>query len=117
MFLGYRGFCPHGKPMVSGGKIESCGIDTNCPSGHVCHVSKRDSKSVCCPDPGIFLCFVRELVPALFCPMPKDSGPCNGNQTRYAYDRESGICKKFVYVLLVIATTKYVSDLEVVKEI
>ncbi|KAK6046325.1 Kunitz/Bovine pancreatic trypsin inhibitor domain protein [Cooperia oncophora] len=50
---GYRGYCPHGKPHVVGGVMTKCGIDTFCPLNHVCHVSKRDSISICCPDPGL----------------------------------------------------------------
>uniref|UniRef100_A0A914RRH6 BPTI/Kunitz inhibitor domain-containing protein n=1 Tax=Parascaris equorum TaxID=6256 RepID=A0A914RRH6_PAREQ len=47
----YRGYCPHGKPLIVNGEISGCGIEIPCPKGYVCHVTRKDSKSVCCPDP------------------------------------------------------------------
>ncbi|WKY10317.1 hypothetical protein Q1695_002565 [Nippostrongylus brasiliensis] len=82
---GFRDYCPHGKPHMVSGLMTECGIDIACPSNHVCHVSKRDSRSICCPDP------------AQFCILERDTGPCGGNQTRYGYDRLARICKSFKY--------------------
>ncbi|CAX65088.2 BPTI/Kunitz inhibitor domain-containing protein [Caenorhabditis elegans] len=82
---GYRGYCPHGKPDVTDHSLTTCGIDTGCPRDHVCHVSKRGSKTVCCPDP------------ASFCLVRADPGPCNREIPRWAYDKASGSCKKFIF--------------------
>ncbi|KAL6743013.1 hypothetical protein Aduo_016100 [Ancylostoma duodenale] len=83
---GYRGYCPHGKPHIVGGVMTQCGIDTSCPVNHVCHVSRRNSRSICCPDP------------AQFCVLERDPGPCTGNLTRYGYDTDANVCRKFSYV-------------------
>uniref|UniRef100_A0AC34RPT1 BPTI/Kunitz inhibitor domain-containing protein n=1 Tax=Panagrolaimus sp. JU765 TaxID=591449 RepID=A0AC34RPT1_9BILA len=80
---GFRGFCPHGKPLIQQGKIVSCGIDKACPKSFVCHVTKKDTKSVCCPDP------------ASFCLLPPEPGPCRNYEKRYAYNKNRGICEKF----------------------
>ncbi|EYC41027.1 hypothetical protein Y032_0585g321 [Ancylostoma ceylanicum] len=80
---GYRGYCPHGKPHIVGGVMTQCGIDTSCPVNHVCHVSRRNSRSICCPDP------------AQFCVLERDPGPCTGNLTRYGYDTDANVCRKF----------------------
>jgi hypothetical protein len=50
--LGFRGFCPHGKPLIEKGKPQICGIDTACPKDYLCHVTNKESKSICCMDPG-----------------------------------------------------------------
>ncbi|CAI5451580.1 unnamed protein product [Caenorhabditis angaria] len=82
---GYRDYCPHGKPDVVEHRLTTCGIDTGCPREHVCHVSKRGSKSVCCPDP------------ATFCLLRADPGPCNDRTVkRYAYDKTTGSCRMFI---------------------
>uniref|UniRef100_A0A8R1DPX5 BPTI/Kunitz inhibitor domain-containing protein n=1 Tax=Caenorhabditis japonica TaxID=281687 RepID=A0A8R1DPX5_CAEJA len=82
---GYRGYCPHGKPDVADHRLTTCGIDTGCPRDHVCHVSKRGSKTVCCPDP------------ATFCLVRADPGPCNRQIAKWAYDKTTGTCKKFMF--------------------
>uniref|UniRef100_A0A914QR56 BPTI/Kunitz inhibitor domain-containing protein n=1 Tax=Panagrolaimus davidi TaxID=227884 RepID=A0A914QR56_9BILA len=81
---GFRDFCPHGKPLLNKGKPTMCGIDTACQKGYVCHVTKKETKSVCCPDP------------ASFCLLPKEIGPCQRSEKRYFYNRETGICEKFL---------------------
>uniref|UniRef100_A0AC34F1S9 BPTI/Kunitz inhibitor domain-containing protein n=1 Tax=Panagrolaimus sp. ES5 TaxID=591445 RepID=A0AC34F1S9_9BILA len=80
---GFRDFCPHGKPLLNKGKPTLCGIDTACQKGFVCHVTKKETKSVCCPDP------------AAFCLLPREIGPCRGAEKRYFYNRQTGICEKF----------------------
>ncbi|KHJ87747.1 Kunitz/Bovine pancreatic trypsin inhibitor domain protein [Oesophagostomum dentatum] len=80
---GYRNYCPHGKPHIVEGKMTQCGIDTSCPSHYVCHVSKRNSRNICCPDP------------AEFCTLEREPGPCTGNVTRYGYDPSADVCRKF----------------------
>lgn len=80
---GFKGFCPHGKPLLKTGKIVTCGIDTACPMSHVCHVTKKETKSVCCPDP------------ASFCLLPPEPGPCRNFEKRYAYNKSRGICESF----------------------
>ncbi|PAV75122.1 hypothetical protein WR25_14816 [Diploscapter pachys] len=82
---GYRDFCPHGRPLLKNSTFVTCGIDTFCPKGYICHVSNRDAKNVCCPDP------------VSFCALNIEPGPCSGSQRRFAYDKNTGACKKFSY--------------------
>ncbi|CAI4222553.1 unnamed protein product [Auanema sp. JU1783] len=82
---GYRGYCPHGKPLVSNQTIVTCGIDRACPNGNVCHVSKKNSKTICCPDP------------ANFCLLQSDSGQCSESHKRFAFDKSTGLCTSFSY--------------------
>uniref|UniRef100_A0A915AR37 BPTI/Kunitz inhibitor domain-containing protein n=1 Tax=Parascaris univalens TaxID=6257 RepID=A0A915AR37_PARUN len=83
---GYRGYCPHGKPLIVNGEISGCGIEIPCPKGYVCHVTRKDSKSVCCPDP-TFLCL-----------LDRDTAPCYANILKYGYNKMAGICRQFMYV-------------------
>ncbi|KAK0412611.1 hypothetical protein QR680_006309 [Steinernema hermaphroditum] len=82
---GYKGYCPHGKPLVQKGKIQTCGISTICPRNYLCHVTRKETRSVCCSDP------------AHFCLMEKDPGPCDQKLVKYAYNRTMGICQRFEY--------------------
>ncbi|CAJ0957152.1 unnamed protein product, partial [Mesorhabditis belari] len=96
---GLRGYCPHGRPHSAplGGRsdsnhskasshvVTSCGVDIPCLINHVCHVTRRTGKSVCCPDP------------ASFCILPIETGRCSLNLTRFAYDRHTGSCTKYYY--------------------
>lgn len=51
--LGFRGLCPHSKPMLVKGQPQECGVETACPANFVCHINTQQSKSICCPDPGM----------------------------------------------------------------
>ncbi|KAE9417385.1 hypothetical protein Angca_009119, partial [Angiostrongylus cantonensis] len=82
---GYRGYCPHGKPHMLNGVMTKCAVDTKCPSNYICHISKRELKNTCCPDP-------EEL-----CLLSIDRGACGGRQTRYAFNRQTSQCTPFDY--------------------
>uniref|UniRef100_A0A158R5Y4 Kunitz/Bovine pancreatic trypsin inhibitor domain protein n=1 Tax=Syphacia muris TaxID=451379 RepID=A0A158R5Y4_9BILA len=82
---GYSGYCPHGKPLVTSDKIVPCGIDSVCPKGYVCHVTRKNSKSICCPDPSDF------------CLLSRDFGPCDKTVIKYGYNSLTGLCQKFKY--------------------
>ncbi|KHN72724.1 Papilin [Toxocara canis] len=85
----HRGYCPHGQPLVANGKVTGCGVETFCPRGYVCHVTRKNSMSVCCPDPG-------KLYKQL-CLLSIDRGACGGKQTRYAFNRQTSQCIPFEY--------------------
>uniref|UniRef100_A0A0K0DGN0 Kunitz/Bovine pancreatic trypsin inhibitor domain protein n=1 Tax=Angiostrongylus cantonensis TaxID=6313 RepID=A0A0K0DGN0_ANGCA len=90
---GYRGYCPHGKPHMLNGVMTKCAVDTKCPSNYICHISKRELKNTCCPDPAPNQnMFAEEL-----CLLSIDRGACGGRQTRYAFNRQTSQCTPFDY--------------------
>ncbi len=50
--VGFRGYCPHAKPLLLAGQPQECGVETACPNNYVCHINTAISRSVCCFDPG-----------------------------------------------------------------
>uniref|UniRef100_A0A1I7XKE8 BPTI/Kunitz inhibitor domain-containing protein n=1 Tax=Heterorhabditis bacteriophora TaxID=37862 RepID=A0A1I7XKE8_HETBA len=84
------------------GRIVQCHTQM-CPHTHYCHYGVDSRSTVCCvclilsEIKQSILVLMQFTVSASFCLMPKDFGPCNGNHTRYAYDKDARICKKFMF--------------------
>jgi hypothetical protein len=52
--VGFRGLCPHGRPLLLLTVPQVCDVENACPRSYVCNVQSqaRDQSGVCCPDPG-----------------------------------------------------------------
>jgi hypothetical protein len=85
LFSAFRNYCPHGAPMLEGGKPSICGIEISCPMDFICHMSSDFNVSVCCQDP------------AAFCMQPRDPGPCDRKEIRYGYHASTDTCVPYDY--------------------
>ncbi|XP_045484188.1 uncharacterized protein LOC110992009 isoform X1 [Pieris rapae] len=49
--ISYENPCEVGVPITDEeGSVISCGSEQDCPSGHICSMTRRNGGSVCCPD-------------------------------------------------------------------
>ena len=83
----HRNFCPHGQPLLDKllNKPITCGINQECPTGYICHMSAEYTVSICCEDP------------SNFCLQPREVGPCHNFETRYGYHPLTDSCVPYQY--------------------
>ncbi|KJH42887.1 Kunitz/Bovine pancreatic trypsin inhibitor domain protein [Dictyocaulus viviparus] len=81
----FKNPCGTGKPLLVMGMAKVCNSSHRCPSTHFCHIGTNNEENYCCPKHGDPCSQVLAL------------GKGTASLIRYHYDKESNICREFIY--------------------